>query len=60
MQQQQPYRPGAEIRRQRGEAGAIRGGLGAVRSRRDNLAQRLERARGVHEDIRGRVVWRFA
>ena len=45
-------RLGAELRRQRAEAAAIREGLEAVAARRENLRARLARSRALHEDIR--------
>ena len=48
-------RLGAEIRRQKAEAAAVRRGLQAVRERREHLAQRLEQTRAEHEAIRARL-----
>ena len=48
-------RLGAELRRQRAEAAAIREGLEAVAARRENLRARLARSRALHEDIRARL-----
>ena len=48
-------RLGAELRRQRAEAAAIREGLTAVSARRENLRARVARSRATHEDIRARL-----